>query len=202
MKSSFISDLSKERLLSQFLDPQYKKHLKQYSFKGVSDIKAQLKGVDLVLTHKQTAAIYHIDEKAQLDYLNENLPTFAFELFYEKGGEQKTGWFLDANKKTDFYSLITGIYADDKDRFTACNITLANREKLLGVLATRGLSPDKMVQLAESQPNYHGKMELESLNPYTEGYLFFSRKNKLEKPVNLILKLDWLCEIGAGKKLV
>ncbi|MCL6266614.1 hypothetical protein [Flagellimonas myxillae] len=202
MKSSFKDDLSKERQLSHYLDTQYQKHLKQYSFERVSNIQEQLLGVDLVFTHKQTGNTYHIDEKAQLDYPNINLPTFAFELCYEKDGEPKTGWFLDAIKKTDFYSLITGIYADEKDKFTACNITFVNREKLLDFLVSRKLSKEKMQRLALSQPNYHGKMELESLDPHSEGYLFFSSKNKLEKPVNLILKLEFLCRIGAGKKLV
>ena len=185
-----------------FLGQLYQRHLKQYSFRRISNIQQQLLGVDLVLTHKQTGLVYHIDEKAQLDYLNENLPAFAFELCYEKEGERKTGWLLDAHKKTDFYSLITGIYADEKDKFTACNITFVNRKKLLAFLASRGLAVEKLKQLALSQPDYHGKMELESLCPHTEGYLFFSRKNKLEKPVNLILKLEFLTRIGVGKQFV
>ncbi len=194
--------MSKERLLFSFLDRQYQKYLRHYSFERTAEIEAQLQGVDMVFTHKQTGVVYLIDEKAQLDYLNETLPTFAFELCYEKDGVQKVGWFLDTTKKTDFYSLITGIYADEMDKFTACNITFINREKLLDFLDSRGLSSEKMKELARSQPNYHGKMELESLNPHNEGYLFFSRKNKSEKPVNLILKLEWLCEIGTGKKLI
>ncbi|TMU55099.1 hypothetical protein [Flagellimonas algicola] len=202
MKSNFEDDLAKERLLSQFLDIQYQKHLRRYFFKRISDTEAQLQGIDLVFTHKQTGLLYHIDEKAQLDYPNENLPTFAFELCYEKDGEPKTGWFLDATKKTDFYSLITGIYADEKDKFTACNITFVNREKLLDFLASWKLTKEKMEQLALSQPDYHGKMELNMLNPQTEGYLFFSRKNKVEEPVNLILKLEFLIRIGVGKRLV
>ena len=202
MKSNFKKDLSRERKFSHFLDGQYQKYLKLYAFRRTSAIKEQLLGIDLDFTHKQTGAVYHVDEKAQLDYLNLNLPTFAFELCYEKDGKQKTGWLLDSNKKTHFYSLITGIYADEKDKFTACNITFVNREKLLAYLAKRGLTSNKMEQLAQSRPNYHGKMQLESLHPRSEGYLFFSRKNKLEKPVNLILKLEFLTQTGVGKRFV
>ncbi|WP_420401394.1 hypothetical protein [Flagellimonas sp.] len=202
MKSSFKDDLSRERLFSHFLDGQYQKYLKCYSFKRTSHIEEQLLGVDLTFTHKQTGAVYHIDEKAQLDYLNTNLPTFAFELCYEKGGEQKIGWFLDANKKTDFYSLVTGVYIDEKDVFSACNITFVNRKKLLDFLNSKGITREKMMGLACSQPHYHGKMQLESLDSYSEGYLFFSRRNKVEKPVNLILKLEFLTRIGVGKRFV
>ena len=202
MKSNFKSDLNKERLLSNYLDECYQKHLKHYTFKRSTILEDQLKGVDLVLKHKRTGQTMLIDEKAQLDYLNENLPTFAFELYYEKHGEQKIGWLLDANKTTDFYALITGIYADEVDAFTACNITFVNRKKLITFLASRGLSIKKLKHLALSQPNFHGKMELERLNPYTEGYLYFSRKNKSEKPVNLILKLELLIQLKLGKRLV
>ncbi len=189
-------------MLSQFLDEQYQKYLKHYSFERVSNLQEQFLGVDLVFTHKQKGTFYHIDEKAQLDYLNENLPTFAFEVFYERNSEQKGGWFLDSKKKTDFYSLVTGIYRDEKDKFTSCNIIFVNRKKLLDFLMSRGLSQERIVQLARSQPNYHGKMELQSLSPHSEGYLFFSRKNKAEKPVNLVLKLGFLIRIGVGKRLV
>ncbi|WP_422349568.1 hypothetical protein [Flagellimonas sp.] len=202
MKSNFKDDLSRERLFSHFLDGQYQKYLKYYSFKRTSNIEEQLLGVDLTFTHKQTGAVYHIDEKAQLDYLNTNLPTFAFELCYEKGGEQKTGWFLDENKKTDFYSLVTGVYADGKDLFTACNITFVNRKKLLDFLNSKGMTREKMMGLARSQPHYHGKMQLANLDSYSEGYLFFSRRNKVEKPVNLILKLEFLARIGVGKRFI
>ncbi|WP_431127045.1 hypothetical protein [Flagellimonas flava] len=202
MKSNFKDDLSRERLFSHFLDGQYQKCLKYYSFKRTSNIEEQLLGVDLTFTHKQTGSVYHIDEKAQLDYLNTNLPTFAFELCYEKDGEQKIGWFLDVNKKTDFYSLITGIYADEKDCFTTCNITFVNRKKLLDFLNSKGITREKMMRLTHSQPHYHGKMQLENLDSFSEGYLFFSRRNKIEKPVNLILKLELLYSIGVGKRLI
>lgn len=202
MKSSFKSDLDKEKQLSKLLDKYYKRHLKQYHFKRISALEEQKKGVDLILSRKLEEVVFYVDEKAQLDYVNDSLPTFAFELFYEKNGVEKQGWLFDVNKKTHFYSLVTNIYADEENTFTSCSITFINRKKLIEYLAGRGLAKERLEQIVASAKSFHGKLALESLNVKREGYLFFSRKNKAEKPVNLILKLDFLIEIGVGKKLV
>ncbi|SHG57855.1 hypothetical protein [Flagellimonas flava] len=202
MKSNFESDLLLEQKLSRYLDLQYPKLLPDYLVERIQDRKQQHLGVDLVLTHKKTPKKYYADEKAQLDYLNKKLPTFAFELFYEKYGKQKTGWFLDTQKKTDLYLLVTGIWTDVHGDFNSCHITQVNKAKLLECLSKRELTSKRLRQLADSQPTFHGKMQLANLNPRTEGYLFFSRKNKVEKPVNLILRLEFLCRTGVAKPLV
>ena len=85
-KSTFSSDLQKEQKLSVLLDSHYNTYLKQYDFERVKDMKQQLVGIDLILTHKSNGEKVLVDEKAQLDYVNENLPTFAFELGYQKKG--------------------------------------------------------------------------------------------------------------------
>ncbi len=133
-KSTFSSDLQKEQKLSVLLDSHYNTYLKQYDFERVKDMKQQLVGIDLILTHKSNGEKVLVDEKAQLDYVNENLPTFAFELGY-----QKKGWLFDASKKTDFYALITGIFSDEPDTYTSCKITWVNRKKLVYFLKTRNI---------------------------------------------------------------
>jgi hypothetical protein len=202
LKSSFKSDLDKEKQLSKLLDKYYKRHLKRYCFKRVSALEEQKKGIDLVLSSKFADAVFYVDEKAQLDYINDSLPTFAFELFYEKNGIKKQGWLFDPNKKTHFYALVTNIYADEENTFTSCSITFINRKKLIEFLKCRGLTKKRLQEIVTSVKTFHGKLALEALNVKSEGYLFFSRKNKAEKPVNLILKLDFLIEAGVGKKFV
>ncbi len=133
-KSTFSSDLQKEQKLSVLLDSHYNTYLKQYDFERVKDMKQQLVGIDLILTHKSNGEKVLVDEKAQLDYVNENLPTFAFELGY-----QKKGWLFDASKKTDFYALITGIFSYEPDTYTSCKITWVNRKKLVYFLKTRNI---------------------------------------------------------------
>jgi hypothetical protein len=195
--SSFTSDLEKEKRLSVFLDQLYLNNLKNYSFVRETHLFQQHRGVDLVFKNKRSGEVFTIDEKAQLDYVNDDLPTFAFELSYQKGGIRKEGWLFDSRKKTQFYSLITGIYSDVPGIFTSAKITLVNRNLLIGGLNERGLFHKDI-----SMPETHGKHELPQLDPKKEGYLFLSKKNKAEQPLNLILRLDFLNAMGAAKRLV
>ena len=100
LKSNFKTDLAQEKKLIPLLDSYYRKHLKMYDFERVDTLEEQLDGIDLILTHNKTGETYFIDEKAQLDYLNKNLPTFAFELFYSKNDSLKQGWLFDAQKSS------------------------------------------------------------------------------------------------------
>lgn len=102
LKSNFKADLSKEKQLTPLLDYYYQKHLKHYTFERVSQLKQQLQGIDLILKDRQSGKQFYLDEKAQMDYINESLPTFAFELFYQKDGVKKQGWLFDASKKNSF----------------------------------------------------------------------------------------------------
>lgn len=202
LKSTFSADLKKEQLLTVLLDEYYRNHLKQYNFERIHDKKRQFEGVDLILTHKEKGITYRIDEKAQLDYINEDLPTFAFELSYKKDGVLKQGWFYDSSKKTEFYSLITGIYSDAPNTFTSCKITLVNRKKLLTFLKDKGVTELLLKKTVETYETDHGKLILKMLNHRTEGYLYISSKNKAEQPVNLVLRLEFLLEKGLAKRLI
>ena len=202
MKSTFLSDLEKERELATFLDDCYTKGLENYTFERIYDVKRQLSGIDLLFTHHQNGAVYAIDEKAQLDYINEALPTFAFELQYEKYGVLKNGWLFDTKKKTEFYSLITSIYSDEPKVFTSCKITFVNRAKLLQFLGERNITEKSLQNYINKKAAHRPKLEIAELNPRTEGYLYFSTQNKAEKPINLILKLDFLIENGVAQRFI
>ncbi|MBU2948302.1 hypothetical protein [Zobellia uliginosa] len=201
LQSNFKSDLEREKELCLLLDRYYNQYLNHYTFERISDMKQQMAGIDLIFTHKTSGKQYHIDEKAQLDYVNENLPTFAFELSYEKNGILKEGWLFDTSKTTEFYALITSIYADAPNVFTSCKITLVNRQKLVHLLTERNLNSAILKRYTLPGENIHGKIKIEELHHRSEGYLYASTKNKVEKPLNLILKLDFLEEIGVAKRL-
>ncbi|MAU27476.1 MAG: hypothetical protein CMH48_05440 [Muricauda sp.] len=202
LKSHFLSDLEKEKKLAALLDGCYQKHLRHYDFIRVHDVKRQRQGVDVIFRNKKTGKEYFIDEKAQLDYINEDLPTFAFELLYVKDGGQKQGWFFDKSKKTDFYALATAIFSDEAGLYTSCKITLVNRQKLISLLVEKGLSQHSLRSNFADFTKNHGKSTVAQLNEKTEGYLYFSKLNKAERPLNLILKLDFLKDNGLAKRLV
>ncbi|UWX54954.1 hypothetical protein NYZ99_19870 [Maribacter litopenaei] len=202
MKSSFTSDLKKEKKLSILLDSYYLNCLKQYDFERVQNIQEQLQGIDVIFKHKTTRKTFLIDEKAQLDYINEDLPTFAFELHYIKNGQLKDGWLFDASKKTDFYALVTAIYEDEPDKFTSCKIIFVNRNKLKDFLSARGITKQLLLKHYQKESLPHGKLELKELKSKTEGYLYHSKDNKAERPFNLILRLEWLLSNHIAKKLI
>lgn len=182
-QSNFASDLKKEQKLTVLLDAYYQKHLKHYDFERIDDMKRQMQGIDIILKHKTSGKTFFVDEKAQLDYINEELPTFAFELSYKKKGVLKKGWLCNTAKATQFYALVTAIYSDEPNIFTSCKITLVNREKLLDFLKTKNINIDALKDAISKSDSQNGKI-------------------KAEKPTNLILKLDFLIENGITKRLV
>lgn len=201
LKSNFKSDLQKERKLAVLIDNYYHTQLKNYHFERIYDLKRQLQGIDLILAHKTSETTYYLDEKAQLDYINEDLPTFAFELDYQKKGETKLGWLFDEAKKTHFYALITAIYCDEPETFTSCKITVVNRQKLISFLKSRNIDNISLKSYIKDSENQQGKTIIKGLDPQIEGYLYFSKMNKAEMPTNLILKLDFLIDNGIAKRL-
>ena len=202
LQSTFTSDLKKERKLALLLDIYYARHLEQYTSERVANLDQQIEGIDIVFTHLTSGKKFFIDEKAQLDYINEELPTFAFELQYQKRGQSKKGWLFDSTKKTDFYALVTSIYTDEPNVFTSCKITFVNRKKFIHFLNTRGLSEKILGDIIDLNRNNMGKLEIDQLDSNSEGYLYFSKLNKAEKPINLVLKLDFLTYIGVAKRFV
>ena len=202
MKSTFKSDLEKEKKLSILLDKYYSKYLKNYHFERIHDSAQQFQGIDVIFKQETSNKIFHIDEKAQLDYINESLPTFAFELLYLKNKSLRQGWLFDASKTTDFYALVTSIYEDEPAVFTSCQITFVNRNKLIDVLKEKGITQSSISKNYKYDSLPHGKIIFEGLNPRTEGYLYHSKNNKAEKPINLILRLNYLLERGIAKNLL
>lgn len=202
VQSNFTTDLQKEKDLAVFLDTLYHKHLKKYSTKRIQDIKQQLQGVDVLFTNKETQEVFKVDEKAQLDYIGDDLPTFAFEISYLKKGSLKKGWLFDTTKTTDFYALITAIYKDEPNAFTSCKITFVNREKLIALLHSKNITQKTLSNYIALDSKIQGKIKIKELHSYKEGYLYLSSTNKSEKPLNLILKLDYLIEKGVAKRLI
>ena len=200
--SHFERDLYKEKQLGKYLDDIY--NSLNLNFERVEDLTLQHKGVDLVFPENE--AVF-IDEKAQLDYLNKNLPTFTFELSYLKNNEKRLGWLLDDTKITTHYFLVTGIHVKDEKGlnkgFTACKITSVNRKRLLNYLKSKGLTKERLLQYDSDLRDFDSKLNknpISELHPKLEGLLFFSPQ-LTEQPINLQLRLKHLIKVNVAKQV-
>ena len=199
--SYFKKDLAKEQLLGKYLDSVYLEL--GIPLKRVDDINEQHQGIDL--KYKAAKNDYFIDEKAQLDYIDSDLPTFTFEISYLKDSSLKMGWLFDKSKVTDFYFLVTSIYANDKTDLTkgfkSCKITSVDRKKLINHLASIKLTASKLFEYENRfrSGRKEGKNTISELT-LNEGLIFFSTQKK-EEPINLQLRLNYLISKGLAKQI-
>jgi hypothetical protein len=202
MSSNFNSDLNKEHILGKYLDHIYLKL--NFNFSRENQLKNQLNGIDLTIINKNET--YIIDEKAQLYYLNKDLPTFTFELSYLKQGKFKTGWLFSHSKNTDYYFLITGIHVksnelNSENDIISCKITSVNRIKLIAFLESLNLSQERLNEYDFDIRNLgiFGKTTIKELNK-KQGCLYFSNQLE-EQPMNVQLRLQHLIEIKVAKQI-
>lgn len=205
MTSNFKKDLLNEQKLGLFLDDIYAAQFgRDFKIHRITDTQMQYQGIDLEIHDCRDFAqkkIYFADEKAQLDYLNKSLPTFAFELSYLKKGEYRKGWLTDEKKRADYYFLVTSIFVNEANEFSKCKITSVNRQKLLTLLEEKGLTSSVLEAYDRKfrADKENGKILIKELNARKEGYIFSSKSNKAEQPINLVLRLKYLISSGVGK---
>jgi len=205
MNSRFNEDLSNEEALGRFLDTIYPTLFDGFKIQRIVDVNLQHRGVDLVIS--KDGVDYYIDEKAQLDYLNFKLPTFAFEISYIKDNIEHLGWLFDKSKETNSYFLINGIYLNDpKDinkGFEKCSIISVNRCKLIHLLESKKLDLSNITRINNIIRSgiEEKSIEICELNPRTQGRFYFSKSNKSEEPINLVLYIDFLIESKVAKRI-
>lgn len=119
-KSTFKKDLLIEKEISEWLHKHYYSTDIFEKVKGINQTDLQHKGVDTVQT---SFAIFKdrldhaVDEKCAVRYVKRDsnekkLPTFAFELNYEKEGRLLDGWlFGDKYSATEYYQVMW-VWAD------------------------------------------------------------------------------------------
>lgn len=196
-------DMRAEEELSAFLDTYFYANLldegKFESIERVHDNAMQKRGVDVVA--KTDCKTYHIDEKAQLYYLNKALPTFAFELDYLSRGQRRIGWLLNDELLTDYYFLIWPFAQEvdlrliTKDDFTALDCLMLNKKKLLSFLEQCGLNK----RYLQEQVKTLRKNECEGKQPTgIKGvYFYVSSSSKYsEAPINLVIAKNILIELS------
>ena len=209
--SRFKSDSNAEKELATFLDENfYNVAMKEgliESFRRVYDYNEQLNGIDLIITMHD--GIKKVDEKATLYYINQNIPTFAFELLYTKNSTQHIGWFIDEKKTTDLYCLIwpfsnktfdvEKIKNIKKNDFSSVKIMFINPHKLRNYLNECGWPSTKLLEKAQAinLSGESGKLRIEGINDF---YFYKSPASKYtESPVNLVIRVERLRKIAEKK---
>ena len=192
----FKKDLESERILGEFLSAHYSKS--NLNIERISEIKLQLKGIDFLLTDKSNL-VYKVDEKAQLHYLNKDLPTFALEIDYVKNDELKQGWLFDPNKATEIYAFVFSIHLVGKiaevtkmEDIESCDVVFVNRIRLINELSKYGIDYNLCNMKSELLRNNVGLKRI----GYSPQFNFQISNHLSEKPVNLIVRRIFLETIG------
>ena len=204
-------DMSAEAQLGFFLDTYlYDRFPKSDAFSRIERMhnKAdQLAGVDVRFTSKD-GAVYDVDEKAQLYYLNKSLPTFAFEIQFLRNGQETIGWLCNTSLKTDLYLLIWPYATQDTpkgicwEQFTKADCLLVPKKRLLSMLEREGLTIERMLQDAARfrQEGLSGKI---AINGVRGIYYFASDAQKYrEAPINIVIAKDRLLSIAQRQYVV
>lgn len=204
-------DMGAEHQLSFFLDKCFYNKLlsahKIKSFERIHDKEKQLLGADLVMTTKKNTVV--IDEKAQLYYINQNLPTFAFEInFLNKNGDLSEGWLYNDKLCTHYYNLIwlTATHKDLKNikssDFISAECLIINKNIILDYLLSLNYTKNKMFEKVQSIRNQkqYGRSYLSNQRDI---YFYFSEpKDYAEQPINLIIRKNILSKLASCVFLV
>jgi len=198
--SKFKSDKHAEEELAKFLDKyMYERAADSGGIEGYSRIEEkelQKAGADVAI-HINGKDIY-IDEKATLQYINKNIPTFAFELCYG----DNIGWFLKDNLITDLYCLVwpnavvTNLSLIKSEDFTDLSVMMIDKKKLKKYVEKFISEKDlkNIVKVAHEgllETDSKGKLYIE---PSHSMYIMETR-HLVEHPINLVIRKSELAKI-------
>ena len=177
------------------------------NIRRIDDKREQLNGVDVEFIGKD-GKHYCVDEKAQLYYLNQDLPTFAFEILFKRNGYDTTGWLCNDSLKTDLYMLIWPFATQDTpkgitwDKFTKADCLLIQKKRLLKMLSDKGLSIEEMLDGARRirRSGKTGKIPIAGLRGI---YYYASNPQRYrEAPINIVISKNILNEIAQRRYIV
>lgn len=204
-------DMSAEAQLARFLDQYlYNEFPNKDAFVSIERVRTkelQVSGVDVLFTAKD-GRVFNVDEKAQLYYLNKDLPTFAFEISYLRGERVATGWLCNTALKTDLYMLIWPHATQDTPKgirwsqFTKAECLLVERKKLLEMLERQGLSLKKISDQANAI-RAAGKTGRIPIHDIPGIYYYASDPSRYkEAPINIVITKERLSSIAQRRYIV
>lgn len=204
-------DMSAEAQLGRFLDAYlYSRLLETGPFSHIERMRGreeQLAGVD-VRIFADGGAVYDVDEKAQLYYLNKDLPTFAFEISFLREGRETCGWLCSDRLKTDLYLLIWPFAGRGSpkgirwDEFTKADCLLIRKKALLAMLRQEGLTTERMLHEA-ARCRADGCRGRVRINGVQGIYYFVSDPQRYrEAPINIVVAKSRLLKIAQRRYVV
>lgn len=202
-----LMDMRAESELAKFLDDKFWtpwcRDYEQFSFKRIVDRNLQLQGVDVEVFDSTNNQKFFIDEKAQLYYINNTLPTFAFEINSFQNGILRDGWLLNATLMTTDYNLIypnakhCDLASITKDDFTRVKILSIKKKNLLEALAVNGLTREYLereaarIRAISSSATYREN----TICPFVR-FVRSASYQYSEAPLNIVVRNDFLRKIA------
>lgn len=209
LKSNWINDKRAEEELGKFMDAYlYSKVCGVGNIRGFNRIDSrelQKLGIDVTI-HTSTKD-FQFDEKATLQYINKNIPTFAFELCYSGN----IGWFLKDDLLTDIYCLIwpnagtTDLHKITFSDFNKCQVMLISKKRLKEYVnkfisdidlfnAAFAAADDNLDWSRDDKGRWHV--------PKNRRLYITATHHLAEKPVNLVINKDILSDICCRDMIV
>jgi len=201
MISNFTKDLKQETIITNYVydilfENYFDKKFKSESLL-ITDIKSQMKGIDILMKDLKNNKSIKFDLKSQSTYINNPLPTFALEVLYNnKNNQDKLGWFINDELETQFYGFIWIHKAEltngniiSKDDFKKIEIMFVKKDKIIQELKNMGLNKEKIIDVSN-------EMRLEGKDTkIINNVKFRLTKNLQEKPVNIVLRKSFYKKI-------
>lgn len=197
--------MAAEQVLAKYLDDAFYAPMvaagKLSSAQRIYDVEQQKRGIDVIASKGKNTA--YIDEKAQLYYINNMLPTFAFELGFSTPSARHTGWLLNDDLATTHYFLLwisaetSDLAQFSKEKITSVEGIMIRKSDLRKYLGEYGLT-DKTLREVESKLHEKGVTGRHD-SPLDGIYFYVSDKEKYsEAPVNLVISKKNLLSIASG----
>jgi hypothetical protein len=197
-KSLFKDDLNKESIVASFLD-KYLYPKISVSSQRITLIADQMRGKDVEATFSDLGAII-IDEKAQLNYVNRPLPTFAMEVSYKKNTFRKEGWLFDKNKVTEYYMLIwvrtTEKFYTLQEDILDLECYLIKRQDIIDFLNTKDITSETIDSDISKILSQEGGKQTHKASH--DAYFFFT-KFLAEQPINIVIRKQILANLASKK---
>ena len=204
-------DMSAEEQLALFLDKylydRFPDAQRYSSIERITDKQEQLNGTDVRFTMK-SGKVFNVDEKAQLYYLNKDLPTFAFEVQFLRHGIPTIGWLCNDRLDTDYYLLIWPFANRDAPAgitwrdFTRAECLMVKKQDILSLLKQNGLTVERLLADADNfrRQGLTGRIGIKGVS----GIYYYSSSpcKYAEEPINIVISKTHLRRIATRHYVV